>query len=87
MILESIVYQKRFFDPKSKTDIAAYKKFLLTGGWGHGERKFKGQHPTPEAWQAFTEMLKRGKEHFQKTAKLGQTKITMVKSIITHFLN
>ena len=36
MILESIVYQKRFFDPKSKTDVAAYKKFLLTGGWGHG---------------------------------------------------
>src|SRR5215510_9329267 len=19
-------------------------------GWGHGERKFRGQHPTPEAW-------------------------------------
>lgn len=40
---------------------------ISSGGWGHGERKFKGQHPTPEAWHAFTEMLKRGKEHFQKT--------------------
>ena len=32
-------------------------------GWGHGERKFRGQHPTPEAWKKFTEMLERGKEH------------------------
>ena len=23
-------------------------------GWGDGERKFRGQHPTPEAWARFT---------------------------------
>ncbi len=29
-------------------------------GWGHGERKFHGQHPGPEAWDKFTKMLVRG---------------------------
>ena len=23
---------------------------ISSGGWGHGENKFRGQHPTPEAW-------------------------------------
>ena len=32
-------------------------------GWGHGERKFRGQHPTPEAWAKFTDMLAQGREH------------------------
>ena len=32
------------------------------GGWGDGERKFRGQHPTPEAWARFTDMLDRGRE-------------------------
>ena len=26
-------------------------------GWGHGERKFRGQHASPEAWAKFTGML------------------------------
>ena len=42
---------------------------ISSGGWGHGERKFKGQHPTPEAWDKFTSMLQRGKEHFEKTGQ------------------
>ena len=42
---------------------------ISSGGWGHGERKFKGQHPTPEAWSAFTDMLQRGKEHREKTGQ------------------
>lgn len=42
---------------------------ISSGGWGHGERKFKGQHPTPQAWAAFTDMLKRGKAHREKTGE------------------
>jgi len=36
MILESKLLQKRFFNPKSKQDLDAYRKFLRTGGWGYG---------------------------------------------------
>jgi pimeloyl-ACP methyl ester carboxylesterase len=36
-------------------------------GWGHGERKFRGQHPGPEAWGKFTDMLARGREHKART--------------------
>jgi pimeloyl-ACP methyl ester carboxylesterase len=34
---------------------------ISSGGWGNGERKFRGQHPTPEAWAKFTAMLEEGK--------------------------
>ena len=26
---------------------------ISCGGWGNGERKFRGQHPTPESWSRF----------------------------------
>ncbi|HEY1233843.1 MAG TPA: alpha/beta fold hydrolase, partial [Candidatus Binatia bacterium] len=39
------------------------------GGWGNGERKFRGQHPTPEAWGKFTQMLEDGKRHRERTGK------------------
>jgi len=38
-------------------------------GWGDGERKFKGQHPGPENWKKFTDMLARGREHKEKTGE------------------
>lgn len=38
-------------------------------GWGHGERKFRGQHPTPEAWAKFTGLLEAGRKHKQETGK------------------
>ena len=34
---------------------------ISSGGWGDGERKFRGQHPTPQAWKKFTDMLAEGK--------------------------
>lgn len=40
---------------------------VSSGGWGNGERKFQGQHPIPEAWQRFTDMLRRGREHRAST--------------------
>jgi len=42
---------------------------LSSGGWGDGERKFRGQHPSPEAWKKFTDMLAEGKRHREKTGK------------------
>ena len=42
---------------------------ISSGGWGDGERKFRGQHPTQEAWAKFTDMLERGREHFEKTGE------------------
>ncbi len=42
---------------------------ISCGGWGDGERKFRGQHPTPEAWAKFTDMLEEGKRHRERTGK------------------
>src|SRR5258708_16461423 len=42
---------------------------VSASGWGHGERKFRGQHPTPEAWARFTAMLEEGKRHRARTGQ------------------
>jgi uncharacterized protein len=42
---------------------------ISNGGWGHGERKFRGQHPTAEAWTRFTGMLAEGRAHRERTGK------------------
>jgi pimeloyl-ACP methyl ester carboxylesterase len=42
---------------------------ISNGGWGHGERKFRGQHPSPEAWAKFTQMLEDGRVHRARTGK------------------
>jgi pimeloyl-ACP methyl ester carboxylesterase len=42
---------------------------ISASGWGHGERKFRGQHPTPEAWARFTAMLAEGRRHRERTGQ------------------
>jgi uncharacterized protein len=42
---------------------------ISNGGWGHGERKFRGQHRTPEAWAKFTDMLEQGRAYRARTGK------------------
>ncbi|MGH6738312.1 MAG: alpha/beta hydrolase [Bradyrhizobium sp.] len=42
---------------------------ISSGGWGDGERKFRGQHPTPAAWKKFTDMLAEGKRHREKAGQ------------------
>jgi uncharacterized protein len=42
---------------------------ISCGGWGDGERKFRGQHATAEAWARFTGMLEEGKRHRERTGK------------------
>ena len=41
---------------------------ISSGGWGDGERKFRGQHPGP-AWKRFTDMLEEGKRHRERTGE------------------
>ncbi|MEH3148615.1 MAG: alpha/beta fold hydrolase [Methylobacterium frigidaeris] len=38
-------------------------------GWGDGERKFRGQHPTPEAWARFTGLLEKGRRQKEETGE------------------
>jgi pimeloyl-ACP methyl ester carboxylesterase len=42
---------------------------ISSGGWGHGERKFRGQHPGAEAWARFTAMLEAGRRHRETTGQ------------------
>ncbi len=42
---------------------------ISSGGWGDGERKFRRQHPTPEAWARFTNMLEEGRRYRERTGQ------------------
>jgi uncharacterized protein len=42
---------------------------ISNGGWGDGDRKFRGQHATPEAWARFTAMLAEGRAHRERTGR------------------
>jgi hypothetical protein len=42
---------------------------ISNGGWGDGERKFRGQHKSPQEWARFTDMLREGREHRARTGK------------------
>jgi len=38
-------------------------------GWGHGERKFRGQHPGAGNWARFTALLAAGRAHREATGE------------------
>jgi pimeloyl-ACP methyl ester carboxylesterase len=42
---------------------------VSSGGWGDGERKFRGQHLTPAAWAKFAGMLEEGRRHRERTGQ------------------
>jgi pimeloyl-ACP methyl ester carboxylesterase len=42
---------------------------ISNGGWGDGERKFRGQHKSPDEWARFTRMLEEGREHRARTGR------------------
>jgi len=42
---------------------------ISSGGWGHGQEKFRKQHPTPEGWAKFTAMLEEGRRHRMRTGQ------------------
>ena len=39
------------------------------GGWGDGEKKFRKQHASPEAWRKFTTMLEEGRRRRERTGE------------------
>ena len=43
-----------------------YAACISIGGWGDGEKKFRKQHGTPEAWKKFSDMLARGRDCKQR---------------------
>jgi alpha-beta hydrolase superfamily lysophospholipase len=42
---------------------------ISSGGWGDGERKFRGQHSGPGEWERFTAMLENGRRVLAETGK------------------
>jgi uncharacterized protein len=42
---------------------------ISNGGWGDGERKFRGQHKSAQEWDRFTAMLAKGREHRARTGR------------------
>ncbi len=44
------------------------KAAISSGGWGDGERKFRGQH-LGDDWPRFLDMLERGRKHKAETGK------------------
>ena len=57
---------------------------VSNGGWGHGERKFRGQHATPEAWAKFTAMLEEGRAHRARTGKSLMVPRDAIVRILAH---
>ena len=39
---------------------------ISSGGWGHGEKKFRRQHESPEAWKRFSAMMDEGRRRAQR---------------------
>lgn len=43
---------------------------ISSAGWGHGEKKFRRQHASPEAWQRFSAMLEEGRRRRQRGERM-----------------
>lgn len=42
---------------------------ISSGGWGDGEKKFRRQHASPEAWKKFTGMMEEGRRRRERTGE------------------
>jgi len=42
---------------------------VSAGGWGDGEKKFRKQHESPEAWRRFAAMLDEGRRRRERTGE------------------
>jgi alpha-beta hydrolase superfamily lysophospholipase len=43
---------------------------ISSGGWGHGEKKFRRQHESPQAWQRFSAMMEEGRRRKQRGERM-----------------
>jgi len=51
---------------------------ISSGGWGDGEKKFRRQHESPEAWARFSGMLERGREMRKKGGSMKVPRFEIV---------
>jgi alpha/beta superfamily hydrolase len=51
---------------------------ISMGGWGDGAKKFRKQHESPEAWEKFTSMMKRGQEELKKGVSIRVPRFDIV---------
>jgi alpha-beta hydrolase superfamily lysophospholipase len=43
---------------------------ISSGGWGQGQKKFRKQHASPEAWQRFSAMLEEGRRRAERGERM-----------------
>ena len=43
---------------------------ISSGGWGHGEKKFRKQHASPEAWRRFSAMMEEGRRRRERGERM-----------------
>jgi uncharacterized protein len=43
---------------------------ISSAGWGDGEKKFRKQHASPEAWQRFSAMMEEGRRRSQRGERM-----------------
>jgi uncharacterized protein len=60
---------------------------ISSGGWGNGERKFRGQHKTPEHYGQFLAMLEAGRKHKEATGQSLQVSRYAIVPIPEHLRN
>lgn len=51
---------------------------ISSGGWGDGEKKFRQQHASPEAWARFSALLKEGREKRARGEELMVSRFDIV---------
>jgi alpha/beta superfamily hydrolase len=51
---------------------------ISMGGWGDGAKKFRKQHESPQAWEKFTSMMKRGQEELKKGVSIQVPRFDIV---------
>jgi pimeloyl-ACP methyl ester carboxylesterase len=51
---------------------------VSSGGWGDGEKKFRDQHSTPEAWARFERIMKEGRLKKQKSENMLVSRFDIV---------
>jgi len=42
---------------------------IASGGWGDGEKKFRKQHASPDAWRKFSAMMEEGRRRRERTGE------------------
>jgi predicted acyl esterase len=60
---------------------------ISSGGWGNGERKFRGQHKTTELYEQFLAMLEAGRKHKEATGQSLQVSRYAIVPMPEHLRN